>query len=140
MRISSFARNCHYDVIGLENNKKYSFRVRAENQYGVGPALESDFPITAKYPFTVPDAPGRPRIADSDQSSVTISWERPLSDGGSRIQGYRVEYRDVFEGGDWKLATEYLVKETRYAPAVYILDTFIYLYTFFVVPCIPCLA
>lgn len=48
MKISSFVRNCHYNVMGLEPNHKYTFRVRAENQYGVSDPLTMDEPITAK--------------------------------------------------------------------------------------------
>lgn len=51
MKVSSYVRGCHYDVIGLEPNKRYTFRVSAENQYGVGPPLTLDKPITAKFPF-----------------------------------------------------------------------------------------
>lgn len=34
--------------MGLEPNKKYTFRVRAENQYGVSEPLTMDDSITAK--------------------------------------------------------------------------------------------
>lgn len=37
--------------MGLEPNKKYQFRVRAENQYGVSEPLTLDDPITAKVIF-----------------------------------------------------------------------------------------
>jgi len=114
VKVSSFVRGCNYDLIGLEPNKKYKFRVRAENQYGVSAPLESLEPITAKFPFTVPDAPGQPRITDWDVGNVTLTWERPYNDGGSRIQGYRIELRDVAEDKDWRIATDYLVKDTTY--------------------------
>lgn len=86
VKLSSFARSTHYDVIGLEPNRTYNFRVRAENQYGVSDPLQADEPITAKFPFTVPDPPGQPRVIDWDTSNATVVWTRPLSDGGSRIQ------------------------------------------------------
>lgn len=111
--MSSFARSCHYDVIGLDPNRKYQFRVRAENQYGVSDPLETDQPITAKFAFTVPDPPGQPRIVDWDTGTVTLSWERPRIDGGSRVQGYKIEYRDVSEA-QWRVANDYLVKDTTY--------------------------
>lgn len=113
LKVSSFVRGCSYDVIGLEPSKKYKFRVRAENQYGVSQPLESDEPITAKFPFTVPDAPGQPRVIDWDASSATITWERPYNDGGSKIQGFKIEFRDVSDV-DWRMANDYLVKDTTY--------------------------
>lgn len=113
-KVSSFVRSTHYDVIGLEPNKKYSFRVRAENQYGVSDPLETDQPIVAKFPFTVPDAPGTPRVVDWDSGNVTLTWDRPRSDGGSRIQGYKLELRDVVEDQQWRPASDYLLKDQNY--------------------------
>ena len=109
----SFVRGLHYEVIGLEPNKKYSFRVRAENQYGLSDPTEIDEPITAKFPFTVPDPPGRPKAAAETTSSVNLQWERPYSDGGSKIQGYRVEYRDVSDS-TWSMASGSLIKSQTY--------------------------
>lgn len=112
-KVSAFVRSCHYDVIGLEPNKSYHFRVRAENQYGLSDPLETIDPIVAKFPFTVPEPPGRPNILDHDINSVMLTWDRPPSDGGSRIQGYKVEYRDVTDT-NWTSANDFLVKETTY--------------------------
>ncbi|KAF2885739.1 hypothetical protein ILUMI_20443 [Ignelater luminosus] len=114
VKASSFVRNTHYDVMGLEPNKRYSFRVRAENQYGISEPLETTEPITAKFPFTVPDAPGAPRVSDFDASSISLIWDRPTNDGGSRIQGYKLEYRDVAEDTHWQVASDYLIKENRF--------------------------
>lgn len=86
-------RNCYYDVFGLEANKKYLFRVRAENQYGASEPLEMDTPVAAKYPFTVPDAPGVPHISDWETNNLTLTWNRPAFDGGAKIQGYKVELK-----------------------------------------------
>lgn len=97
VKLSSFVRSTHYDVIGLEPNRTYNFRVRAENQYGISEPLQADEPITAKFPFTVPDPPGQPRVIDWDTSNATVVWSRPMSDGGSRIQVCKEEtyLRDV---------------------------------------------
>ncbi|VVC89475.1 unnamed protein product [Leptidea sinapis] len=87
---------CHYNVMGLEPNRKYMFRVRAENQYGVSEPLTMDDYITAKW----------------DGSSATVVWDRPRSDGGARIQGYKVEFRDL-KDSVWSSA-DYLVKDCNY--------------------------
>ncbi|XP_026681919.1 twitchin-like [Diaphorina citri] len=89
-KLSSFVRSPAYDVFGLETNRQYRFRVRAENQYGVSEPLELDNSITAKFPFTVPDPPGQPQIVDWDTNNATLMWDRPRTDGGSKIQGYKV--------------------------------------------------
>lgn len=115
VKVSSFVRNTHYDVMSLEPNRKYSFRIRAENQYGISEPLESNEPVTAKYPFTIPDAPGAPRVTDWDSSTINLSWDRPNNDGGSRIQGYKLEYRDVAHDTHWQSASDYLIKETHFS-------------------------
>ena len=48
-----------------------------------------------------PDPPGKPVVEDVDEDSVTLSWSKPLSDGGNKINGYVVEARE--KGTDkWK--------------------------------------
>lgn len=114
VKLSSFVRNTHYDVIGLEPNRKYNFRIRAENQYGVSEPLVGDEPIMAKFPFNVPEPPSQPRVIDWDADSITISWDRPVSDGGSRIQGYKIEFRDPSDDGQWRVANDYVTKDTHF--------------------------
>lgn len=53
-----------------------------------------------------------PRVTDWDGSTATVLWDRPRSDGGARIQGYKVEFRDV-QDGVWNSA-DYLVKDCNY--------------------------
>merc|ERR1719391_1767759 len=109
----SFVRGLHYEVIGLEPNKKYSFRIRAENQYGLSDPTEIDDHITAKFPFTVPDPPGRPKAAAESTTAVNLQWDRPYSDGGSKIQGYKIEYREASES-TWITAHGALIKSCTY--------------------------
>ena len=112
-KASSFVRGLHYEVIGLEPNKKYSFRIRAENQYGISDASEIDEPITSKFPFTVPDSPGRPKAVAESTTAVNLQWDRPYSDGGSKIQGYKIEYREASES-TWVTAHGSLIKSQTY--------------------------
>ena len=104
-------RGTNYVVMGLEPNKRYFLRVRAENQYGLSEPLDSDQPITAKFPFSAPDAPGQPKVLDTSADSVKLMWERPLADGGSKIQGYKIEMRDVTDEL-WRDCNDYLVRDT----------------------------
>ena len=86
MNISSFVRGTFYNVFRLETNRKYLFRARAENQYGVSDPLKSVEPFTAKFPFTIPEPPGQPRVSYSGSDSATLTWEWPRYDGSSKIQ------------------------------------------------------
>ena len=114
IKISSFVRTCSYNVFSLETNRRYLFRVRAENQYGVSEPLESEEPMTAKFAFTIPDPPGQPRAADAGSDGASLTWERPRYDGGSKIQGYVIERRDQQEDRDWIVVNDYVVKDPNY--------------------------
>ena len=59
--VPGFCPKCSFTVKGLDEGKKYKFRVRAENMYGVSEPLEGK-PVEAKNPFDPPDAPDRPDI------------------------------------------------------------------------------
>lgn len=83
---------------GLEEGKKYRFRVRAENMYGVSEPLEGT-PVEAKNPFDAPDAPEKPEIEGYSPSSCQLVWKPPANNGGRPVTGYIVEKRD--RGGDW---------------------------------------
>lgn len=42
-----------------------------------------------------PAAPGEPTVAEVGGDFVSLSWDKPRSDGGGRITGYIIEKRDV---------------------------------------------
>jgi hypothetical protein len=43
-----------------------------------------------------------------------LTWDRPRYDGGSKIQGYQIERRDLQEDRDWIVVNDYLVKDATY--------------------------
>ena len=44
----------------------------------------------------VPGPPGKPQFDKVDVTSVTISWTKPLSDGGAPITSYIIEKQERF--------------------------------------------
>uniref|UniRef100_A0AAZ3RGX3 Fibronectin type-III domain-containing protein n=1 Tax=Oncorhynchus tshawytscha TaxID=74940 RepID=A0AAZ3RGX3_ONCTS len=77
----------------LKTGCEYQFRIAAENRYGKSPVLISEN-IVAQYPFNLPSAPGTPVIQSSTKDSMVIVWEKPGSDGGSKILGYHLESKE----------------------------------------------
>lgn len=77
----------------LQEGCEYEFRVFAENAAGLSePGLPC--PLTlAEDPKFLPSPPAKPTIIDSSKSSITLSWNKPLFDGGAPITGYKVELR-----------------------------------------------
>lgn len=48
--------------------------------------------------FDVSEPPANVRISEVTKNSVSLSWQRPPYDGGSKITGYSVERRDGSNG------------------------------------------
>ncbi|XP_023272392.1 titin-like, partial [Seriola lalandi dorsalis] len=93
-----------FRVTGLTTGHEYEFRVVAENVVGVGePSLPSSY-YKACDPKYKPGAPAYVHVIDSTKSSLTVSWGKPLSDGGSTIQGYIVEVCKA-EEEEWTMVT-----------------------------------
>uniref|UniRef100_A0A3Q3BJR8 Titin n=1 Tax=Kryptolebias marmoratus TaxID=37003 RepID=A0A3Q3BJR8_KRYMA len=94
-------------TITAENSsgtKSAFFRVSAENIVGVGePSLPSSY-YKASDPKYKPGAPAYVNVIDSTKTSITVSWGKPLSDGGSTIQGYIVEICKA-EEENWTMVT-----------------------------------
>uniref|UniRef100_A0A8C3DH50 Uncharacterized protein n=1 Tax=Corvus moneduloides TaxID=1196302 RepID=A0A8C3DH50_CORMO len=77
--------------VNYENT--YQFRVKAQNRYGIGPAITSES-VVANYPFKVPGPPGTPQVVAVTKETMTISWNEPVTDGGSPILGYHIERKE----------------------------------------------
>lgn len=81
---------------GLTPNKKYKFRVKAVNKEGESEPLETTDAILAKNPYDEPKRPKKPEIDDYDNTSATLKWEKPESDGGRPITHYTIEMKSKF--------------------------------------------
>uniref|UniRef100_A0A3B3Z9V5 Titin n=1 Tax=Periophthalmus magnuspinnatus TaxID=409849 RepID=A0A3B3Z9V5_9GOBI len=88
---STVCASCHkssWKIGDLEEGKMYFFRVLAENEYGIGLPVETLEPIKVS---EKPLPPGKVSLVEVTGTSITLSWEKPDHDGGSRITGYIVE-------------------------------------------------
>jgi hypothetical protein len=99
---------------GIRPGKEFNFRVRAENQYGVGEPLDADRSVVAKNPFDVPGPPGQPEPIHTSDGKITLQWTRPYSDGGSPIIGYALEKRLYGQDANWDRVTFGNITDTRY--------------------------
>ena len=77
----------------LRPDVNYSFRVKAKNAAGWGPATKEDVSAVLKPEFTKPDAPRSLQVKKVGNSFVELEWEAPLKDGGDKI-GYVIEKKE----------------------------------------------
>lgn len=74
-------------------NGCFQFAIKAENKYGVSDPGESE-KVQLKDPYGLPGPPRNPKIVSATATTMTITWEPPLDNGGSTIQGYWLEKRE----------------------------------------------
>jgi hypothetical protein len=114
----------------LETNKKYKFRVKAENIYGIGEPLETTASIIVKPPYgkitflfevffqlihslDAPDAPDTPEVSEYNSTYIKLKWEKPNKDGGNPVTGYNVEMREK-GSNNWVPCNAIPTKGTEY--------------------------
>lgn len=86
-------KGTEYTASGLREGQVYEFRVAAVNGAGPGAPSKPTRAQKAEVPVYAPDAPEQPKVEKITKDSVTLSWKKPLNDGGSRITGYILEKR-----------------------------------------------
>ncbi|KAE9421213.1 hypothetical protein Angca_004091, partial [Angiostrongylus cantonensis] len=96
--VSTFATGTTITVPKLIEGHEYELRVMAENAFGRSDPLCTSKPVLAKDPFGVPGKPEKPQIVDTDNDHIDIKWEPPRDNGGSPIQHYDVERKDLKTG------------------------------------------
>uniref|UniRef100_A0A3P8WGQ9 Titin n=1 Tax=Cynoglossus semilaevis TaxID=244447 RepID=A0A3P8WGQ9_CYNSE len=83
--------NCHklsWKVEPLQEGCCYFFRIMAENAHGLGLPAVTDDALKAS---EVPQAPKSLIVTDQSKTSISLAWERPEYDGGSRVMQYLLE-------------------------------------------------
>lgn len=86
--VTTECRKTLYRITELEEGVHYFFRVLPENIYGVGEPCET---AEAVLVCEVPSVPVDLQMVDVTKSSVSLRWEKPHYDGGSRLTGYILE-------------------------------------------------
>uniref|UniRef100_A0A8D3AWS5 Titin n=1 Tax=Scophthalmus maximus TaxID=52904 RepID=A0A8D3AWS5_SCOMX len=90
----------------IDNGGRYYFRVLAVNELGVGLPASTDQVKVSQAPLP----PGKIVLVDVSRHTVTLSWEKPDHDGGSKITNYIVEMQP--KGDDkWTVCSEVKILE-----------------------------
>lgn len=67
---------------------------------------------TSVVPPAHPDPPEEPEVLSKNSHSVTLSWYKPLSDGGCDILGYKVERK--IPGIGWQSCSKGIIPHTEF--------------------------
>lgn len=109
------------DFRGLENRKKYNFRVAAVNKVGRGPW--SDLSLTA-YADTKPGRVSNIRMIDRGDHTITIAWTKPQS--STSIESYNVSWLGQsveVAGNDTSLPVSNLDNNQKYVFSIQALNS-----------------
>ncbi|KAK1902396.1 Titin, partial [Dissostichus eleginoides] len=104
--------DCRHIAAKLIKGNEYIFRVCAVNQIGTGDASQSG-PVKMIDSFRAPGPPSIPEVDNISRNAITISWRRPVQDGGSDIRGYSVERKER-KGMRWVRASKRTVPDLRF--------------------------
>uniref|UniRef100_A0A8C1Q0I9 Titin n=1 Tax=Cyprinus carpio TaxID=7962 RepID=A0A8C1Q0I9_CYPCA len=85
--INSSVKHTSFHVSHLTKYMQYTFRICAENRFGVSKPTESET-IVAEHPFGIPE------VFAVTANSMSIRWEEPYHDGGSKVSGYWIEKKE----------------------------------------------
>ena len=82
-----------WDIRNLVEGRSYKFLVRAVNEDGDSPNLETEDFTIAKNEFDVPTKPGKPKASNWGPDWAEVKWAAPEDDGGAEVKEYKVEIR-----------------------------------------------
>ncbi|XP_068178957.1 myomesin-3 [Antennarius striatus] len=100
-----------FPVFDLIKGKKYCFRVRSVNKYGVSDPSEPSEPISLGKPKAVPDPPHSILVFRDTDTSVLVKWQEP--ENKEDILGYYVYYNETGEK-DWNTVNNKPVTNPRF--------------------------
>uniref|UniRef100_A0A3Q2Q0Y0 Fibronectin type-III domain-containing protein n=1 Tax=Fundulus heteroclitus TaxID=8078 RepID=A0A3Q2Q0Y0_FUNHE len=76
----------------------------AENAAGIGTPSTPTVYYKALDPVFKPGPPNNPKVVDTSRSTVSLTWGKPIYDGGSEIKAYIVEAYNV-AAEEWFMCT-----------------------------------
>uniref|UniRef100_A0A3B4ABP3 Titin n=1 Tax=Periophthalmus magnuspinnatus TaxID=409849 RepID=A0A3B4ABP3_9GOBI len=100
-----------YTMLVIDNVNRFdSGKVCAVNEYGEGQKAETkEIKISE-----VPLPPNKVTVVDQTKTSVSLAWEKPAHDGGSKVMCYNVEFKPK-SGDKWGTACTVKVPEAKVA-------------------------
>ncbi|CAF0846330.1 unnamed protein product [Brachionus calyciflorus] len=100
-----------YTCSNVTEGNTYEFRVKGVNDAGAGLPSKSSKAQKAEAPITVAAQMDQPKVDGITKDSVSLSWKKPLDDGGSKITAIVVEKKNP--DGQWEEVLEIPPKDNH---------------------------
>lgn len=100
-----------YTCSNVVEGLTYEFRVKAVNDAGAGAPSKPSKAQKAEPPISVASQVDQPKVEGITKDSVTLSWKKPIDDGGSKITGFIVEKKTP--SGEWEEILEVPPKDNN---------------------------
>lgn len=113
-KIDGKTQACEYDIESLTEDAVYVFRVTAQNEIGAGPPQEAPREFACRRKVEKPSEPLHVHIVQVTETSVTLSWDQPVHDGGGIISGYVVESKEEVPDVNWNRVNPAPIVQTTY--------------------------
>ncbi len=94
------------EVSDLKKETPYHFRITCRNKVGLSAPFEPEEAITPKGRYGPPSMPCRPlSVSEMTNTSITLTWKKPLSTGGVELTSYIIERRLTTENNWMRVDT-----------------------------------
>ncbi|KAJ8416082.1 hypothetical protein AAFF_G00381040 [Aldrovandia affinis] len=88
-------KHTRFVVHGLKGGETYVFRVQAVNDFGLSDESQESAPLLVEAALTVPSSPYGITLLSCDGASMTLGWKSPKHSGGSKVNAYYIDQRNV---------------------------------------------
>ena len=98
------ATTSRYVLTAGDQGRVIQVRVTFTDDTGHAESLTSNATVAVTSAFTIPSVPTGLSVLPGDGGSLNVSWQTPISDGGSVITGYTIQWKA--SSGSWTVPAD----------------------------------
>ena len=98
------ATTSRYVLTAGDQGRVIQVQVTFTDDAGHAESLTSNATVAVTFAFTVPGVPTGLSVLPGDSGALNVSWQTPISDGGSAITGYTIQWKAA--SGSWTVPAD----------------------------------